>query len=443
MKALLILVGQPDFRAEYAAGRPLPVMSPPMTLLVLGEVCRRAGFEAELIDTRLLMEPRGGGWALREGALGAAIEGSSAEVAGLSFLSSSAAEGFRVAGLCRAAGKTVIGGGLHAAVAPQEFIGSGAFHYVVQGEGEAALPRLLEELRDGRRARHPETAEVLRAEPLRDLSAVPPVTDFSVYAPVFEQYRDSAVRSAYVETTRGCFKSCTFCEVAKTGAAWSRLRRVPLETNLQTIEHAVTRHAVNYVLVADSIATTYKPHFLGLVSAVAERYPEVALHFNSTVDFWDEERARACRAVRCSAWFGFESGSQRVLDEVLLKGTTVEQAYAAARLCRENEIPCAFNVLLGLPGETEEDYLRTFEVFERCPWVYPNPNIFNPLPGTALYEQCLLSGALRDPRDYSVWDAERVAGGEGPVRGVDYGLVLKYHRLLTQLQSDPARSLTR
>lgn len=443
MKALLILVGQPDFRAEYAAGRPLPVMSPPMTLLVLGEVCRRAGFEAELIDTRLLMEPKGEGWALREGALEAAIGGSSAEVAGLSFLSSSAGEGFRVAGLCRAAGKTVVGGGLHAAVAPQEFVGSGAFHYVVQGEGEVALPRLLEELRDGRRGRHPEAAEVLRAEPLRDLGVVPPVTDFSVYAPVFEQYRGAAVRSAYVETTRGCFKSCTFCEVAKTGAAWSRLRRVPLETNLQTIEHAVTRHAVNYVLVADSIATTYKSHFLGLVSAVSGRYPEVSLHFNSTVDFWDEERARACRGVRCSAWFGFESGSQRILDEVLLKGTTVEQAYGAARLCRENGIPCAFNVLLGLPGETEEDYLRTFEVFERCPWVYPNPNIFNPLPGTALYEHCLTRGALRDPRDYSVWDAGRVARGEGPVRGVDYELVLKYHRLLTGLQSEPARSLIR
>lgn len=443
MKVLLILVGQPDFRVEYAAARPLPVMSPPMTLLVLGEVCRRAGFEAELVDTRLCMEPEAGAWVLREQALAAAIEGSSAEVVGLSFLSSSAGDGFRVAGLCRAAGKTVVGGGLHATVAPQEFIDSGAFHYVVQGEGEVALPSLLEDLRDGRRARLPAVTEVLRAELLRDLSVVPPVTDFSVYAAVFEQYKDAGVRSAYVETSRGCFKSCTFCEVARTGAAWSRLRRVPLETNLQTIEHAVTRHGVNYVLVADSIATTYKPHFLGLVSAVAERYPEVTLHFNSTVDFWDDERARACRAVRCSAWFGFESGSQRVLDEVLLKGTTVEQAYRAAGLCRDNEIPCAFNVLLGLPGETEEDYLRTFEVFEKCPWVYPNPNIFNPLPGTALYDQCLLKGALRDPRDYSVWDAERVARGEGPVRGVDYELVLKYYRLLTQLQSDPARALSK
>jgi radical SAM superfamily enzyme YgiQ (UPF0313 family) len=442
MRVLLILAGRAEFKVEYAARLRIPIMSPPMTLLLLGEVCRRAGFEVELIDTRLLMKPSAGGWILREEELEAAIAQSPAEVAGISFLSSSAEDGYRVASMCARYGKTVVGGGLHASVAPHEIVASGAFHYVLQGEGEVEFPRLLKEIGDGRRERFPESATVLRSEMLRDLSAVPPITDYSVYDPVLEQYGGEGRKSVYVETTRGCFKSCSFCEVAKTGAARSPLRKVPLETVFRSVEYAVRVRGADYLLVADSIATVHRAHFLNFISRMSEGYADVTVQFNSTVDCWDNERARACRPLRCSVWFGFESGSQRILDEVIVKGTTVAQAHDAARLCREHGIACAFNVLLGLPGETEEDYLRTVEVFEKCRRVYPNPNIFNPLPGTSLYDRCLRDGLLRDPRDYSVWDAESIAdAGGGPIRGVDYGLVLKYQGLLTQLQHEPQRAL--
>jgi anaerobic magnesium-protoporphyrin IX monomethyl ester cyclase len=436
MRVLLILAGRAEFKVEHASRFSIPIMSPPLTLLLLGEVCRRAGFDAELIDTRLFMKPSGGRWVLREEELEAAIAQSAADVAGVSFLSSSAEDGYKVASMCAKHGKTVVCGGLHASVAPREVIDSGAFHYILQGEGEVEFPRLLKELESKTRERFPKTAILLRAEMLRDLSVVPAITDYSVYDPVIEQYGGEGRRSFYVETTRGCFKECSFCEVAKTGAAWSPLRKVPLETVLRSVEHAVRDRGADYLLVADSIATV---HF---ASRMSEDYAGVTVQLNSTVDCWDRERASACGKLRCSVWFGFESGSQRILDEVIVKGATVAQAHDAARLCREHDIPCAFNVLLGLPGETEEDYLRTVEVFEKCPWVYPNPNVFNPLPGTALYERCLRDGLLRDPRDYNVWDASDIAeAGRGPLRGVDYGLVLKYHRVLTQLQGEPQRAL--
>jgi radical SAM superfamily enzyme YgiQ (UPF0313 family) len=172
-------------------------------------------------------------------------------------------------------------------------------------------------------------------------------------------------------------------------------------------------------------------------------FPEVTVQFNSTVDRWNEELARACQDLRCSVWFGFESGSQRLLD-LVKKGTIVEQAYEAASLCQKYDIACAFNVLLGLPGETEDDYLRTMQVFEEYPWVHPNPNIFNPLPGTALYDYCRIYDLLETPGDYSIRDAAYIEQiGKGPVRSVDYELVLKYYHLLNELQNEPDRSLVR
>jgi anaerobic magnesium-protoporphyrin IX monomethyl ester cyclase len=442
MKVLLILAAEPEFKTGSSASYPIPIMSPPLTLLLLDAICRRANHETELIDTRMFMEPSATAWVSQDHLIEEAIAQSNAEAVGISFLSSSAEKSHRIAALAKGYGKTVIGGGLHASVAPHEFVDSRLFHYVVQGEGEEALPALLDEMETGLRPRFPEETVILRAPPIRDLRIVPPVIDYSLYSPVFDQYKDQ--RSIYVETSRGCFKSCAFCEVAKTGAAWSSLRRMPLETVFKSIEYAVSRHGANYVLIADSIATVFKKHFLSFMSYMTENYPGVTLQFNSTVDCWDEERAQACRQIPCTVWFGFESGSQRVLDNIIQKETKVSEAYRAAELCAHHDIPCAFNVLLGLPGETEEDYAQTIEVFEKCRNVYPNPNIFNPLPGTALYDYCLQRGLLRCPKDYSIWDADLIEQtGNGPVDGVDYGLVLKSYRRLAEMQQEPQRSLSR
>ena len=438
MKVLLILAAMPEVKANITVR--YPVMAPPLTLALLGAICRRAGHAVELIDTRFYMERREGAWSLNETLLQKAIANSNADVAGISFLSSSALEGFRVAALCKQLGKTVVGGGLHASVAIDEFLASNAFHYIIQGEAEEIFPDLLHSLERGHHPKFPVTPLVLQAKLVRNLHAVPSVTDFSPYQPIFEQY--PSYRTIYVETSRGCFKKCRFCEVAQTGTAWKPFRKMPLETVFSSIEAAVTHHQVNYVLVADSVATFFKTHFLLFIQKMSENFPNVTIQFNSTVDCWDEEIAKACASARCNVWFGFESGSQRVLDEIISKGTTVAQAYRAAELCGHYHIPCAFNILLGLPGETEEDYQQTLDVFKNFPWIYPNPNIFNPLPGTSLYDRVLEQGLLHPTQDYSIWDAERIIrSGRGPLEQVDYDLVLKYYHIYNQMQNEPTRSL--
>ncbi len=431
MRVLLILAAIPEFRVNQPFT--YPIMSPPLTILLLKAICKQAKHDVDLIDTRLFMERGDTEWVVNYDALEQRIADSDAEVAGISFLSTAVNQGLRIAEICRRHGKTVVAGGLHASVAVDDFLRSGSFDYVIQGEAEEELPRLLEALEQGDLPRFSLTPLVKRAQVIHDLSIVPVVSDFSLYAPIFDQYRTSQ-RGIYVETSRGCVKRCTFCEIAKdSGAAASPYRLIPIETAIESIKHAVAQEDANYILLTDSIATLSKRHFLDFVSAVSS-LPNLTIQFNSTVDCWDNDRAEACRSIPCTVWFGFETGSQRLLD-FMLKGTKVERAYQAARICSEYGTRGAFNVLLGIPGETEEDYVETLRFFHEFPTAYPNPNLFNPLPGTALYEYCVKHDLVKNSD--VIYDIETVKRtGEGPLHQMDYRLVLKYHDQLSALQDE-------
>ena len=98
------------------------------------------------------------------------------------------------------------------------------------------------------------------------------------------------------------------------------------------------------------------------------------------------------------------------------------------------------NLLIGLPGETDEDREQTEAFVQRIldhdvdHRAILNPNIFNPLPGTPLYDDCRRDGLMVRPGDDRVWSAEAIeANGGGPVRGVDYTQVVERYRTLQRM----------
>jgi hypothetical protein len=160
--------------------------------------------------------------------------------------------------------------------------------------------------------------------------------------------------------------------------------------------------------------------------------PHVGFMFNSQVSRFTRELAEAIGAAqahrappqRITVWFGFESGSQRLLD-FMDKRTTVEQGLEVARFCADNGVQVGANILLGVPTETADDYAAHDEFLARIRPTFPNPNILNPLPGTRMHRYCVELGLLHDPHDLSIWSAEKIRDlGRGPVKGVDYDLVL-------------------
>ncbi|MBU1809489.1 MAG: radical SAM protein, partial [Candidatus Omnitrophica bacterium] len=96
--------------------------------------------------------------------------------------------------------------------------------------------------------------------------------------------------------------------------------------------------------------------------------------------------------------YGFESGSQRVLD-LMNKRLKIEESLAAAELARRARMRFQANIIVGYPGEQEEDFKKTISFIKK---VKPNMvgfNIFMPLPGTPSYEQL-----KREGRALPKWD---------------------------------------
>ncbi|HEY4376037.1 MAG TPA: hypothetical protein VGM93_02720, partial [Acidimicrobiales bacterium] len=136
---------------------------------------------------------------------------------------------------------------------------------------------------------------------------------------------------------------------------------------------------------------------------------------------------------RATVWFGFESGSDAMLAR-LQKAHTAARALAVGRSALASGAKVGANLLLGVPGETSEDRAATRAFVAELVasggpgQVLPNPNIFNPLPGTPLYAACLADGSIAGD-DYRVWrDTDIEAAGRGPVAGVDYGAVIDDYR---------------
>ena len=59
------------------------------------------------------------------------------------------------------------------------------------------------------------------------------------------------------------------------------------------------------------------------------------------------------------------------------------------RLSREYDIKYTINLLIGLPGETREDFQETVDITRKCrPTFGVSVNVFFPYPGTKLFKVC-------------------------------------------------------
>ncbi|HEX3109664.1 MAG TPA: tRNA (N6-isopentenyl adenosine(37)-C2)-methylthiotransferase MiaB [Thermoanaerobaculia bacterium] len=199
--------------------------------------------------------------------------------------------------------------------------------------------------------------------------------------------RDSTTK-AYVTIIEGCNKNCTFCIVPTTrGREVSR----PFDDVLAEVRAAVEGGRVEIELLGQTVNAYRCPitgrDFGALLSAVAEIEGVVRLRF--TTSHPSEVNDSMIAAMRDHANISrylhlpVQSGSSKILRRMKRLYTRERYLEVIARI-REAipEIHFSTDIIVGFPGETEEDFQQTLSMIEEVRYGSLFAFKYSPRPGT-------------------------------------------------------------
>lgn len=201
----------------------------------------------------------------------------------------------------------------------------------------------------------------------------------------------------FLVTSRGCPFKCNFCaEPAFHGA---NMRYSSVDLIIEHVGMLVEKYGLNVLTLYDDQLLMNKERAKDLFRKLAQFNIRVEMPNGVTLSYIDQELATLMRRGGVDTIFlAIESGSRRVLKEIIRKPISFERIKPTVELLREAGIfACAFFVI-GLPGETDAERDETRDLILDVGFDWAFYNYATPLRGTALFEQCKRNGWL--PKEY-------------------------------------------
>lgn len=196
-------------------------------------------------------------------------------------------------------------------------------------------------------------------------------------------------RTLPVITSRGCPFRCAHCSsnpglppgAPKTQRRYGKAR-------LERIFHALAReHGATRIAILDELVNVNARHFdtvLEQIEALDLRF-EVPNGFRA--DYLRREHFERMRGRVTTVSVSAESGSQRVLDEIVGKQLDLADIERAAKDAHDVGVPLLVHWIIGLPGERMSEINQTLEraldLHDRF-GAWPAVQFATPLPGTRL-----------------------------------------------------------
>jgi anaerobic magnesium-protoporphyrin IX monomethyl ester cyclase len=276
-------------------------------------------------------------------------------IAGLTATTPLADDAYKIAKILKNYHILTVMGGIHASLFPEMSMDNG-IDIVVRGYGEQAMADILEkEIISG----------IIEGTPPGNLDDIPKPArhlismDFYLKTPKFVPnyvFVPSGQKSARIITSRGCAYKCTFCHnsIDRTRVFFHSPERV-----LEEIEELINIYNTRYFFFLDDNFLMKKSRLREICSKILSKGLKIHWACQATSNEIDIEMLPLMKKAGCrQVIFGFESGSQKILD-ILQKGTTVEKNIQALRKVKEQGMITQSYFLVGNPGETEEDLQLT------------------------------------------------------------------------------------
>jgi len=215
---------------------------------------------------------------------------------------------------------------------------------------------------------------------------------FQLLSQGFKTRPNTTPRSISMITSRGCPYNCIFCSIHLHMG--KRFRAHSPTYVIEHIKHLVEKYQISHISFEDDNFTLDVPRCKKILQAIIDNQLPITWDTPNGIraDNVDEELIALMKKSGCQELiFGIESGSQRVLDEIIDKKLKLSQALTAIKLCKKYKIKTKAFFVIGFPGETKKEIQQTIDLSLKLYKKYDVTSgllLATPLLGTRLHQIC-------------------------------------------------------
>jgi tRNA-2-methylthio-N6-dimethylallyladenosine synthase len=199
--------------------------------------------------------------------------------------------------------------------------------------------------------------------------------------------------TAFISISRGCNKSCTYCIVPTTRGPEVSRALSEIEREVRIAVHRGSKEIVLLGQTVNSYGLDLTPrisfvHLLEKISAIdgVERIRFISPHPQEVrSDFIEcvSSNPKVCRHIHMP----LQSGSDRILQ--LMNRNYRRAKYLKIIEALKSRVPdmaITTDIIVGFPGETEDDFQQTLEIMDVVQFDLSYSYVFSPRPGTPAAE---------------------------------------------------------
>ena len=418
----VLLINPPQL---FYPGSDPPAGNLPLGLMYLAAVLERSGYEAEILDafmTNASFMKVGDTLkvGMPYGKIREEIRRRKPDIVGIAASFTCQAENaIRAGDVTKEVDPNILTvvGGPHVTVVPVEFLEEAKnIDIAVVGEGEYTMLDIVKfvegkkKISDVQGIAYRQDDGAIKQNTLRpfieDLDELPypayHLVDMEQYLnPEKIEYRSFKDRSVSMITSRGCPFNCNFCSVHLHMGKMFRAHSV--DYVIKHIEYVINKFGVKTIFFEDDNLTFDMKRF----EAICDNIIEKGIRFSwetpngiradyLTLNLLKKMKKSGCQSV----FFGIESGDQCVLDNIIGKSLNLKKVVNVAKMCKDIGLKTAAFYIIGFPGETKENMLKTVELALRLKRDYDVGmllHVATPSLGTRLYEECMKKEYIEGP----------------------------------------------
>lgn len=223
-------------------------------------------------------------------------------------------------------------------------------------------------------------------EKIRDIDSLPfpnrKRIDLNKYLDTWK--KKHGTRSISVSTQRGCPYTCNWCSTAVYGQSYRR--RSPANV-CDEIEQLIKVYQPDTIWFVDDVFTVSHKWLGEFADEITKRQISIRYECITRADRMKDEVIKDLKRSGCfRVWIGAESGSQDVIDD-MDRRVDVNVVKEMLIKTREAGMETGTFIMLGYPGETEEDIIKTVDHLVESNPTYYTITLAYPIKGTTMYNQ--------------------------------------------------------